>query len=106
MTILRPYQQDVVENLKSSLRHSSHPLLVTASVGSGKSIMIAHLLKWLESYSIPTLCLTLSSTLITQNAEAYKLTGGNCGIYCAGLNAKQFENCIIFGSPHSICNDI
>lgn len=103
---LRPYQQTVVTNILRSLRTSSDPVLVNASVGSGKSLIISEVLQHMERAGIPTLCLTLNSTLIQQNAETYQLQGGNGGIYCASLDAKDTKNTIIFGSPHSVCQDI
>lgn len=103
---LRPYQQDAVDKLKHSLKHNTGPYLITASVGAGKSLIIASVLRWLEDFGYRCLCLTLNSTLIQQNANAYKLQDGDCGIYCAGLNAKEHEKIIVFGSPHSVSNDI
>jgi DNA repair protein RadD len=103
---LRPYQLEVVSKLKNRLKESVHPLLVTMSVGSGKSICIAEILLWLEKAGFRALCLTLNSTLIQQNADAYKSQGGQCGIYAASINSKEIEPLVIFGSPQSVCNGI
>ena len=103
---MRPYQQETVQKLKQRLKSVTHPLLVTASVGSGKSLMIAEILLWLEQAGYRALCLTLNSTLIQQNAEAYKGQGGSCGIYAASIKSKETEPLIIFGSPQSVCNGI
>ena len=104
--ILRPYQQQALDSLLKRLKETSHPLLVNASVGAGKSLIIAELLLIMERANFNVLCLTLNSTLIQQNAEAYKIQGGNAGIYCAALKAKETENLIIFASPNSVCQDI
>src|SRR5260221_7845267 len=103
---LRPYQQTIIDEIKSQLRQSDDPILVDASVGSGKSLIIASVLLMIERAGMRALCLTLNSTLIQQNHDTYKLQGGNAGIYCAGLDAKDFEHLVIFGSPHSVCKDI
>ncbi len=103
---LRPYQAQTVQALKERLKSVTHPLLVTASVGAGKSIVIAEILLWIEKSGYRALCLTLNSTLIQQNSEAYKNQGGTCGIYAASINSKQTEERIIFGSPQSVCNGI
>lgn len=103
---LRPYQLEVISKLKSRLKNTVHPLLITMSVGAGKSICIAEILLWLEKANYRALCLTLNSTLIQQNSDAYKLQGGKCGIYAASLNLKNTEDLIIFGSPQSVCNGI
>ena len=104
--ILRPYQQEALDNLKKRLKATIEPLLLNISVGGGKSVIIAELLLWLERYDYRVLCLTLNSSLVKQNADTYKLQGGNCGIYCAGLKSKSYKELVIFASPHSICKGI
>lgn len=106
MKTLRPYQLDALNKLKQRLKETTHPLLVTASVGAGKSLIIAELLLSMERSKYKCLCLTLNSTLIQQNHDAYKDQGGDPGIYCAGLNAKDTNPCVIFASPHSITQSI
>lgn len=106
MKTLRPYQLDVVSKLKLRLKTTKHPLLVTASVGAGKSLIIAEILLWIEKSNYRALCLTLNGTLIQQNSDAYKSQGGHCGIYAASLNSKITEPLVIFGSPQSVCNGI
>jgi DNA repair protein RadD len=106
MKQLRQYQQDVVLKLKKRLREVNHPLLVTASVGAGKSLIIAEILLWMERSGYKCLCLTLNSTLIQQNAETYKCQGGHCGIYVGSLDSYDTEPLVIFGSPQSVCNGI
>ncbi len=104
--ILRDYQQEALDKLKLRLKEADHPLLMTLSVGAGKSVIIAELLIWVRSFGIRSLCLTLNSTLIKQNAETCDFQQGQYGIHCAGLNAKATEDLIIFGSPNSICQSI
>lgn len=103
---LRPYQQDALNNLKKRLKATTHPLLLNISVGGGKSLIIAELLLWLEQAGFRALCLTLNSTLIKQNADAYNLQNGHGGIHCAGLKSKAYKELVIFGSPHSVCQGI
>lgn len=103
---LRPYQKTVVEKLKKRLKEVKHPLLINMSVGAGKSLVIASLLEWLSSKNYRALCLTLNSTLIQQNYNTYKAQGMDAGIYCAGLEAKDTVQSVIFGSPHSMCQAI
>lgn len=104
--VLRDYQQDIVNDIKRLLKESDDPILVDASVGSGKSLILSTILLMVERAGFRALCLTLNSTLIKQNADTYNLQGGNCGIYCAGLNSKEFEKSVIFASPHSVCKGI
>lgn len=103
---LRTYQLEALTTLRKRLKEVTHPLLVTASVGAGKSLIIAELLLIMERVGFNALCLTLNSTLIQQNAHAYELQGGHAGIYCAGLHSKSFKEFVIFGSPHSVLQSI
>ncbi len=103
---LRPYQQSCLDTLRDCLRKTTTPLLVNASVGSGKSLILSELLLVMERAGYKALCLTMNSTLIQQNAETYRLQGGNPGIYCAGLGEKCIDKPVIFGSPHSISKGI
>ncbi len=106
MKQLRPYQQEVLGKLKIKLRETDHPLLVNASVGSGKSLIIAELLRHVERGGYRALCLTMNSTLIRQNADTYTKQGGQAGIYCASLNMKDTGQPIIFASPLSVRGSI
>lgn len=106
MKTLRPYQKEVLDKLRSRLKETDHPLLVNASVGAGKSIIIAELLMLIERAGWRALCLTMNSTLIKQNADTYIAQGGHAGIYCAALGVKNFEQPIIFASPMSVRGSI
>ena len=103
---LRPYQQEALNTLRKRLRETPHPLLVNASVGAGKSLIIASLLHIIEKANWRALCLTMNSTLIQQNAETYESQGGNPGIFCAGLGERNISSHVIFGSPHSVVQGI
>jgi len=106
MMQLRPYQQEVLDKLKIRLKETDNPLLVNASVGSGKSLIIAELLRLIERSGYRALCLTMNSTLIRQNADTYMKQGGHAGIYCASLNLKDTTQPIIFASPLSVRGSI
>lgn len=103
---LRPYQQNCLNTLRKRLKEVTHPLLVDASVGSGKSLILSELLLIMERAGYRALCLTMNSTLIQQNADTYQSQNGNPGIYCAGLNSKDTKQLVIFGSPHSVVQGI
>lgn len=106
MKTLRPYQQEVLDTLKVRLKETDHPLLVNASVGAGKSLIIAELLMLIERAGWRALCLTMNSTLIKQNTETYIEQGGHAGIYCAALGIKDTQPPIIFASPMSVRGSI
>lgn len=103
---LRPYQKNIVEAILKKLKESDEPILIDASVGSGKSLILSFVLLVLERAGFPALCLTLNSTLIKQNSDTYQSQGGNCSIYAASWDSKCCKNLIIFASPNSICQGI
>lgn len=103
---LRDYQLSCVNHIKHRLKKVTYPLLINASVGAGKSLIIAELLLWMEKNNYHALCLTMNSTLIKQNAETYTTQGGHCGIYSASINRKESDPLVIFASPQSLCNAI
>ena len=106
MKQLRPYQQDVLDKLRLRLKETDYPLLVNASVGAGKSLIIAELLRLIERAGWRALCLTMNSTLVRQNAETYIAQGGNAGIFCASLGMKDSGEPVIFASPMSVRGSI
>lgn len=106
MKSLRPYQQEVLDQLRVRLKETEHPLLVNASVGAGKSLIIAELLMLIERAGWRALCLTMNSTLIKQNADTYISQGGHAGIFCAALGMKNSTEPIIFASPLSVKGSI
>jgi DNA repair protein RadD len=103
---LRPYQAEALNKLRQRLKEVTHPLLVNASVGAGKSLILSELLLDMERANYRALCLTMNSTLILQNAEIYRFQGGNPGVYCASLNQKDTKQHVIFASPHSIVTNL
>ena len=103
---LRPYQQEAFNALRARLKEVSYPLLVDASVGAGKSLIIAELLLLLERAGWRSLCLTMNSNLIKQNAETYIAQGGKAGIFCQALREKSTTELTIFASPNSVHNAI
>lgn len=106
MKTLRPYQKQALDSVKHHLKNHSEAVLVNASVGAGKSLIIAELLKSMEKAGYGVLCITMNSTLIEQNAQTYKEQGGSCGIYCSELKRKETGPLIIFASPHSVVQAI
>lgn len=106
MLQLRPYQEEVVFDLKYKLDTSCSSFLVNASVGAGKSLIIAETLLYCKRKGMKVLCLTMSSSLIRQNAATFRNQGGDFGIYCSALRQKDIHEAVIFASPFSVRNDI
>lgn len=103
MLTLRPYQQEAVGTLITKIKNKKRDnVLVNASVGAGKSLIIAETLKFIEAQGERALCLTLNSTLISQNYQTYIHQQGSASIFCASLNIKNTSGSIIFGAPITV----
>ena len=106
MKELRNYQKEAVKTVLKRLKSSPEPVLIDASVGAGKSLIAASILLVMERAGYRSLCLTLNSTLINQNYNTYQAQGGDSGIYCSSLNAKESEKLVIFASANSVTQAI
>jgi len=105
---LREYQQDCVDTIISHLKKSIDPVVIEAATGSGKSLMVAELARWLNGIAPKkkVLCFAPSKELIEQNYAKYRLTGNDASIFCASAGGKCLRNPVIFCSPLTTNNAI
>jgi DNA repair protein RadD len=106
MKQLRPYQKDSVNEAWDALKRNDDPVLLMASVGAGKSLMIANILLSIQSAGKRALCLVNNAELVRNNCATFVGEGGGASIYCAALNSKDTSGPIVFGTPQSILNGI
>ncbi len=106
MKQLRPYQQEAVNQAWSALRSSDEPVLLMASVGAGKSLMLASILVTIQKAGKRALCLVNNAELVRNNCITFNEQGGESSIYCAALESKDASKPIVFGTPQSILNGI
>jgi len=106
MLDLRPYQRAAIDGLYEywATKKGDNPLIV-APTGSGKSLIIAHLVK--DAMSFPgtrVLMLTHVKELLEQNAtELLNLyPGADVGFYSASLKKKALHHAITFAGIQSI----
>lgn len=96
---LRPYQKESVDAVLAHFRKSRYPAVVVLPTGAGKSLVIAELARIAKGR---VLVLTHVKELVEQNYEKFKSYGLEAGIYSAGLNRKDSEEKVIFGSIQSV----
>lgn len=89
-----------------ALKNNDEPVLLMASVGAGKSLMLASVLIRMENLGKRALCLVNNAELVRNNCATFKEQGGHASIYCAALNEKDVSEPIVFGTPQSILNGI
>jgi len=106
MKTLRTYQQQAVNECWSALKQNDAPVLLMASVGAGKSLMLASILLSIEKSGKRALCLVNNAELVRNNCETFIEQGGTSSIYCAALNSKDDTAPVVFGTPQSVLNGI
>lgn len=104
--ILREYQQKAVNECWDALKANDKPVLLMASVGAGKSLMLANILLAMQKAGKRALCLVNNAELVRNNCETFIEQGGKSSIYCAALNSKDASAPVVFGTPQSILNGI
>lgn len=96
---LRPYQQEAVDATLVHFRQDKAPAVVVLPTGAGKSLVIAELARIAKGR---VLVMAHVRELVEQNHAKYQAFGLEAGIYSAGLNKKESEQKVIFGSIQSI----
>lgn len=96
---LRPYQQEAVDRTLNYFRKQRSPAVIVLPTGAGKSLVIAELARIAKGR---VLVLTHVKELVEQNHLKYESYGLKAGIYSAGLNQKDCEQKVIFGSIQSV----
>lgn len=98
---LRPYQQKAVDNTINYFKKKRDPAVIVLPTGAGKSLVIAELARMARGR---VLVLAHVKELVEQNHLKYESYGLKAGIYSAGLNKKDKDQKVIFGSIQSVAN--
>ena len=98
----RPYQQAAHDAVIAHWRKSKEPVLVEATTGAGKSVIVALLARSLHNLSSGkrVLCLQPTADLVEQNVEKYKAIGEKCSIYSASIS-KSLRHQVVFATELS-----
>lgn len=106
MKELRPYQNKAINECWKALKINDDPVLLMASVGAGKSIMLAKILLSMQKSGKRALCLVNNAELVRNNYATLIDEGGNASIYCAAIGYKDCGAPIVFGTSQSVLNGI
>lgn len=96
---LRPYQQESVDSVVDYFKKQRHPSVIVLPTGAGKSLVIAELAKIARGN---VLVLAHVKELVEQNHAKFESYGLNAGIYSAGLDRKDLDCKVTFGSIQSV----
>lgn len=99
MYTLRTYQQEAVDSTLKYFRKRRDPAVIVLPTGAGKSLVIAELAKIAKGR---VLVLAHVKELVEQNHLKYESYALQAGIYSAGLNQKDSDQKVIFGSIQSV----
>jgi DNA repair protein RadD len=103
---LRPYQQDAITEAWKALIKNDDPVLLMASVGAGKSLILGEILLKMQRTNKKALCLVNNAELVRNNCETFISQGGKASIFCAALKEKNISESIIFATPQTVVNAI
>lgn len=98
---LRPYQHEAVQATIAHFRKERTPAVIVLPTGAGKSLVIAELARIARGR---VLVLAHVKELVEQNFEKYSSYKLSAGIFSAGLNRKDMQQKVIFGSIQSVAN--
>lgn len=82
---LRPYQQDIIAKARGWLRAGERTLLIQSPTGSGKTVLIAHMLGRASSRGNQCWFVVHRRELIKQSAKTFDLVGIPYGVVAAGF---------------------
>jgi len=103
---LRPYQSQAIQSVIDYWSAGGGNPLVSMATGTGKSVVIAGLVKELETINpdIRIIMLVHSRELVAQNAQALLRNhpSANIGINSAGLGRRDRRQSVLFASIQSI----
>ncbi len=99
MYALRPYQKEAVDQTLKHFRKDRNPAVIVLPTGAGKSLVIAELAKIARGR---VLVLAHVKELVEQNHSKFVSYDLSAGIFSAGLNRKDKEEKVIFGSIQSV----
>ncbi|QHJ83878.1 MAG: hypothetical protein [Caudoviricetes sp.] len=102
----RDYQWLAYSESAKEIGKYQGPFIVNASVGAGKTIMMAMLARRFSDMGMRGLVLARQAELIKQNSEAMWDCGVDNSKYSAGLKAKSVHYPIVAGTEKSIYNGL
>ena len=98
---LRSYQAEAVAKTIKYFKIKRDPAVIVLPTGAGKSLVIAELARIAKGR---VMVLAHVKELVEQNHLKYESYGLHAGIYSAGLQKRETDQKVIFGSIQSVAN--
>lgn len=100
---LRPYQREAVAAAVEHFRRHAEPAIIVLPTGAGKSLVIAELARLARGR---VLVLAHVKELVAQNHAKYRALGLAADIFAAGLQQRDSQGKVIFGSVQSVARHL
>ncbi|WP_409160021.1 DEAD/DEAH box helicase [Pectobacterium sp. B2J-2] len=100
---LRPYQREAVSATLDYFRRHTQPAVIVLPTGAGKSLVIAELARLARGR---VLVLAHVKELVAQNHAKYCAWGLNADIFSAGLQQRESQGKVVFGSVQSVARNL
>lgn len=102
----RDYQFLCYHLAAQEIRHYAGPFYITASVGAGKTIMIAMIARRFSDMGYKGMVLARQSEIISQNAEECWNFGVKNSLFSAGLGRKSTAYPLLMGTEGTVVNSL
>ena len=99
---LRDYQQKAHLSTVKHCKESSEPAYINCSVGGGKTVLIAAIVKHVSERGGSVLVLARQGELVKQGAETARACGIKLSVFSASLNQKSTYYPVIFGTEGTV----
>lgn len=83
--MLRPYQSDIIEKVRSLMKQGVRSMVVVSPTGSGKTLLTAYMLKTAAAKNVHSLFTVHRRELLKQSVLAFSRIGMNVGVVAAGF---------------------
>ncbi len=99
---LRDYQQKAHLSTVKHCKESAEPAYINCSVGGGKTVLIAAIVKHVSERGGSVLVLARQGELVKQGAETARACGIKLSVFSASLNQKSTYYPIVFGTEGTV----
>lgn len=102
----RDYQEWSYNAIARAIRDYQGPFFIEASVGAGKTAIMAMILSQAQEKGIPCMVLARRGELVEQNSETFWAAGVRNSIFSASMGIKSTKYQIIVGSEGTVARSL
>ena len=105
---LRPYQKSIIDVTIEHFRRFPDPIIIDASVGAGKTLIISHIARHVVNKGGKVISLAHTKELVESAYYTFQdyAQDMECGVFSAGMGRKDTEHDVTFCSEKSLINGL